>query len=220
MFDVFFLSFDEPTAEVHWQHLQTSVANARRVSGVPGIAAAHRACAEQARTAMLWVIDADNEVLSTHDFGFQPPKWDREYVHLWYARNPLNGLEYGWGGIKLFPRTLLRSMDHAPRMDLTTSFGLKIIPTLASVTHFNTSPFATWRSAFREATKLSLAKDETSTARLQTWMNMANGPFAEYCIEGARGGHAFATSNVAAPDRMHMINDFAFLRTEFNRVFP
>lgn len=210
MFDLFFLSFDEPHAERHWAALTARCPHAQRVAGVTGILAAHRRCAELARTGMFWVVDADNEVLDC-DFDHRVLRHERDLVHLWHARNPLNGLEYGWGGIKLFPRDLVRARLDMP-LDMTTAFPLKVIPKVASITHFNTDAFSTWRSAFREAAKLAVSPDPDAGARLAVWTAKAHGPFASECLRGARAGRSFA---IASPDDLHRINDFEWLRARF-----
>ena len=140
MYDVFFLNYQEPMADTHWRALSRLLPSARRVSGVAGIHAAHRRCAELSTTRMFYVVDADNEVID-FDFRFKPPPYDQGYVHLWFARNPVNELVYGWGGIKLFPKSLVLGLEGTP-LDMTTSFPLKIVPEVASITHFNTRLFS------------------------------------------------------------------------------
>lgn len=214
MYDVFFVSYDEPMADAHWGILKSNVAAARRVHGVAGIHAAHRHCANISRTSHFFVIDADNEVLD-YDFTYKVPSYDAQYVHLWQAKNPLNGLVYGWGGVKLFPKRLVKQMSEST-LDMTTSFELKIMPEVKSVTHFNYAPFETWRSAFREAVKLTLARDnDEAKERLEVWKTRAAGPFAEHCLRGAQEGAAYAESFHADPEAIRKINDYGWLHERF-----
>ena len=46
VYDVVFLSYDEPNAEENYQHLLSIRPKAKRVHGVKGSDAAHKACAE------------------------------------------------------------------------------------------------------------------------------------------------------------------------------
>lgn len=213
MYDVFFLSFDEPMADLHWKVLQDRVASARRVHAVPGIHAAHMRCADLSQTNHFFVVDADNEVLD-FDFSYKVPSYDAGYVHLWQARNPLNGLEYGWGGIKLFPKRVLKKMTGKP-LDMTTSFDLKMMDGVRSITHFNYAPFETWRSAFRECVKLTLGGTQEALERREVWLTQAEGPFAHNCLAGAHAGRVYAEVNRNRPERLFLINDYAFLREEF-----
>lgn len=216
MYDVFFLSFDEPYAEQYWSVLKEQHPSARRCTGVPGIQAAHAKCAQMSRTRHFFVVDADNQVLKPEVFEHRVADWDAEYVHLWYARNPVNGLEYGWGGIKLFPKTLFNNLSEQ-RLDMTTTFPLKVQEEVASITHFDTTPYETWRSAFREAVKLTVKTDDDSKARLATWMNVGRGPNGAWSIRGAVEGHAYSLTERANPQALQRINDYAWLKERFER---
>lgn len=214
MYDVFFLSFDETNADDHWAILSDAIPYARRVSGVVGIQNAHARCAAKASTSHFFVVDADSEIVDFSPFQCHLDLWDQGYVHLWFARNALNDLEYGWGGLKLFPKAMFANLGDM-RLDMTTSFPLKIIPEVVSISHFNVSPFETWRAAFREAVKLSLTQTEEAQAWLETWCETANGPYAEECLRGAREGRDYAVSRREYPEELLRINDYVWLKTRF-----
>lgn len=218
MFDIVFLSNGEPHAEVHWKDLTRRFPMARRVDGVVGIRAAHQAAARIARTAMLWTVDADNEVLPSFRFDLKVAEWDRMYVHLMRARNAVNGLEYGWGAIKLFPRRLLMQDDQMPGLDMTTSFAVKHVPLVASVTHFNTSAEAAWRSAFRECVKLSVSDDPDAPERLHVWMTRAEGPYAEWVLRGACDGASYGRDHIGDMEALMRINDWLWLGSRFQEI--
>jgi len=209
-YDVFFLSYGEPVADRHWNLLRQIAPHAHHVQGIDGIRKAHRQCAHLSRTANFFVVDADNEVLDV-DFRLRVPRDDQGYVHVWRALNPVNGLVYGWGAVKLFPRQLLLD-DAAMPLDLTNSFPMKVVEQIGSVTHFNTSGFNAWRAAFRECVKLTVRDDAESRAHLAVWCSVARGAHAEDCLHGARDGRAYA---LAHPDEVDRINDWAWLRARY-----
>jgi hypothetical protein len=213
MYDIFFLSHGEPYADANWNVLRNVYPHARRVNGIDGILNAHKHCAFISRTLNFFVIDADNEILDV-DFGIKLSVYDKDYVHVWRAKNPVNGLVYGWGGIKLFPKRFLLSIETMP-LDMTTSFPLKIMDTVGSITHFNTSPFDTWRSAFRECVKLARADDAESYQRLQTWCKIAKGPYADWCLDGACKGREHGLKYKTDTDMLMKINDWAWLAEKF-----
>jgi hypothetical protein len=215
MYDLFFLSHHEPQAEIHWLTLQKNNPHAKRVDGIDGILNAHRFCARQARTSNFFVMDADNEILDAMDFSVRLPDYDKDFVHIWRARNPMNGLIYGWGGIKLFPRKLLLDQQEMP-LDMTTSFPLKIMPVVGSVTHFNSDPFNTWRSAFRECAKLVGHDDPESRERLAAWCTVANGSYSDWCLRGASMGRDHGITCKADPSLLMKINDWTWLRSLFD----
>lgn len=211
MNDVFFLSYDEPHADRHWEILKASIPFARRVHGISGIQAAHKHCAGISRTPFFFVVDADNEVIDFSPFEYEVNTWDRDYVHLWFARNPVNGLEYGWGGLKLFPRSVFARTE--PRLDMTTSLPLKVFKEVKSITHFNTSPFDTWRSAFREAVKLVQNPTEEQQEWLRVWCTKASGPYADMCLLGAQEGRQYGNDH--HEEELMVINDYNWLKEQF-----
>ena len=60
--DIIFLSYDEPNAEKNYADLCSKVPWAKRVHGVEGSDAAHKACAELSETDRFITIDGDNIV--------------------------------------------------------------------------------------------------------------------------------------------------------------
>lgn len=217
MYDLFFLNHHDPLADHHWTRLHELYPHARRIDGIDGILTAHKFCASQSRTSHFFVIDADNEVLPECDLAMRLPDYDKPYVHIWRARNPLNGLVYGWGGIKLFPKKQFVDRDAMP-LDMTMSFSLKLMPMIGSITHFNTSPYNTWRSAFRESTKLACNATPESRQRLDAWCTVAEGAFADWCLRGALEGRAYGLANKTNPEALMKINDWSWLEHRFENL--
>ena len=102
--DIVFISYDEDSADAHYAALKHRFPRALRSHGVKGIYKAHKAAAELASTKLFYVVDADAIIEPTFDFSYYPNGYDISSVHVWYSRNPVNDLIYGYGGIKLFPR--------------------------------------------------------------------------------------------------------------------
>ena len=61
-YDIIYLSYDEPNAEENYYHLKQNIPWAKRVHGVEGSDAAHKACANIAETERFITIDGDNKV--------------------------------------------------------------------------------------------------------------------------------------------------------------
>ena len=59
MFDIFFISYQEPNADVNFAILQDRFPIAQRVHGVKGIHQAHKEAAKKALTKMFYVVDGD-----------------------------------------------------------------------------------------------------------------------------------------------------------------
>lgn len=224
-FDVVFISYKEPNADKNWNSLLSKAPNAKRVHGVKGIHQAHIEAAKLCSTEMFWVVDGDAELVNDFEFNYQVPVWDRDSVHVWRSKNPINDLEYGYGGVKLLPReaTLNMKTDTA---DMTTSISNKFkpVPYVSNITVFNTDEFNTWKSAFRECVKLSSRTirgqvDEETERRLQIWTTVgAERRFGNSAIQGARSGMEFGRNNIGNITELSRINDFDWLEEKFNEV--
>lgn len=225
MYDIIFISYNEPNADANFEKLKARFPYAHRVHGIKGIHQAHIAAAKKAFTKMFWVVDADAEILDTFNFDHEVSKYDLECVHVWRSRNPINDLEYGYGGVKLLPKRLTQNMDIS-KPDMTTSISslFKAIPEVSNITAFNTDPFNTWKSAFRECCKLSSRvidrQDDTETqARLDAWCKLNDTvPFGFYAFLGAEGGKHYGENNRTNLEGLKLINDFDWLHAQFELV--
>jgi hypothetical protein len=224
-YDVVFISYNEPNADSNYNNLLQKFSNAKRIHGVKGIHQAHIAAANIATTEMFYVVDGDADLVNDFNFNNHIPIVFRDHVHVWYSCNPINDLVYGYGGVKLLPRDKTLNMDLS-KPDMTTSISSKFksMPEVSNVTAFNTDPFNTWKSAFRECTKLSSKvidrqKENETTERLQIWCSMGKDrQFGEYAIAGALAGKFFGESNQGNLDELKKINDFAWLEEKFNEI--
>jgi len=221
MYDIVFISYNEPQADENWQALKARFPRAKRVDGVKGIHQAHIAAAKKCFTKMFWVVDADAKILEDFNFDHKVDEYDLETVHVWRSQNPINDLVYGYGGVKLLPRKLTINMD-VSKADMTTSISkfFKPMPEISNITAFNVDPFNTWKSAFRECAKLASKtidrqnEDETNE-RLETWTTVGHDrDFGEYAIRGARAGMQFGLSS---SNDIKLINDFEWLYERFSK---
>ena len=212
MFDIVFISYNEPNAQQNFARLKERFPLVKHVSGVTGIHQAHIAAAKRSFSPMFWVVDGDAEVLDTFDFNYKLTPEEHDIVHVWRSKNPINGLEYGYGGVKLLPKKLTMSMDTSST-DMTTSISskFKAMDEISNVTAFNTDPFNTWKSAFRECCKLAVTNNAESNERLDVWCNVANGNFSEYALSGALAGKNYGRENASNKEALVKINDFTWL---------
>jgi len=225
VFDIIFISYNEPQAEENFQRLKERFPLVKHVRGVKGIHQAHIEAARRSFFEMFWVVDADAQVLDTFNFDYDPPSHQRDHVHVWRSKNPINGLEYGYGGVKLLPKILTLNMDTS-KPDMTTSISPYFIPMeeVSNITAFNTDPYNTWRSAFRECCKLASKVidsqvDVETVARLKTWCGTgADKPYGEYAIKGALAGRAYGEKNAGNIPALSLINDFEWLKSQFEQT--
>jgi len=108
--------------------------------------------------------------------------------------------------------------------DMTTSISdkFKPMPILSNITAFNTDPFNTWKSAFRECAKLSSKiinrqKGYETEERLEIWQTVgADRLYGKYSIKGAISGAEYGKRYYNSVDDLRKINDFNWLREQFN----
>ena len=148
------------------------------------------------------------------------PSGNFSNIHIWYSRNPVNGLEYGYGAVKLWPKSQVESYEGS-WLDYTVSVGqIKILNETVATTAFNSSPFETWKSAFRECVKLmrnidTNSEDEESKIRLKTWMTVKNrANFADWCIKGANDACTWYWTN---RNNLSLINNFDWLEETYQK---
>jgi hypothetical protein len=237
--DLFYISYDEPLADDRYRDLCAKAPRPiTRVHGIRGIHAAHKACAELSETARFVTIDSDNIV--NPSLFFQRFDEDEPDLVLSYkARNAINGLEYGQGGVKVWPRALLlRYGTHeiAEReedaSDFCFAYRFMQMNYLASTTAPNGSPLEAFRTGYREAVKLTLIMGKQpasfqavrdtiyplNLSRLIVWASVGadveNGWWAIY---GARQG--LYDLWVAEKPVITLINDFTNFGREFERSY-
>lgn len=210
--DCIYLTYDEPQKEEFWVKIKNMVPWAKRVDGVKGSDAAHKAAAEASDTERFILIDGDN--LPNPEFfnqtlTFETPEWERA-VFRWRARNHINGLMYGNGGISSWTREFVRNMrthentDGRQETQVEFCFDPLYWPMYDcwSTTHPNGSPFQAWRAGFREGVKMCLDRGRRPTVsefrdrvqqrnldNLTIWHNVgADVEHGEWAMAGARQG--------------------------------
>lgn len=224
LFDIIFISYNEPNADENFKKLQERFPRAKRVHGVKGIHRAHIAAAKVCDTRMFWAVDGDAIINNDFNFDLNVSKWDKDVVYVFRSMNPINDLVYGYGGVKLLPTQLVLDMD-INSVDMTTSISkkFKAIDQISNITAFNTDPFNTWKSAFRECVKLSSKIidgqiDEDTQKRLDIWCLVGiDKKFGEYAIKGAKTGREFGTKYANNKEMLSKINDWEWLQNEFKQ---
>lgn len=217
-FDIVFISYKEPNADDVFLQLQSKFPRAKRIHGITGIHQAHIAAATIATTPMFWVVDGDAIIDDNFKFDYCVPPKDVNAVHVWRSINPVNGLSYGYGGVKLLPRDLTLKLN-TESTDMTTSisYNFKAMPAVSNITQFNTDPYNAWKSAFRECVKLSSKVIERQNSvetnnRLDTWCTVSTDvAYAKYAIAGAIAGREYGTLHTGDIDALKKINDFDWL---------
>jgi|TARA_B110000977_G_scaffold54965_1_gene74986 hypothetical protein len=166
-YDIIYLSYDEPNAEKNYADLCKKIPWAKRVHGVKGSDAAHKACAELSETDRFITVDGDNRI--REDFLNQVLDFDEHQdltntVISWCGKNEINGLTYGNGGLKCWPKDYVLNMRthenadpnnaHA-QVDFCWDAQYIQMNSCYSDVYNNHTPQQAWRAGFREGVKLA-----------------------------------------------------------------
>lgn len=225
IFDVFFLSYDEPNAEENFQRLLQKRPDAQRIHGVKGIYNAHQEAAKKSKTDMFYVVDGDAFIADSYNFDFPVLVSDRNKTYIWNSYNPVTKIEYGYGGVKLFSKNKFES-DLSSTLDVSTAIGpVEVVPKISCETRFDTTAFHAWKSSFREVVKLGSGRiknqiPEETNLRLKFWLDpKGESPYLSYCKEGALAGIKFLEENFSDLKKLQQINDFDWLKEQFNEHY-
>jgi len=221
-YDIVFISYNEINAEANYKKLLNRFPRAKRIDKVRGIHNAHIEAAKLCSTDYFWVVDGDAEIVEDFKFDYVVPFYDTLKVRVWRAKNPVNGLIYGYGGVKLLPRIATIRMG-TDKPDMTTSICDQYEPifVVSNITRFNTDPFNTWRSAFRECAKLASQvidrqiSSETEE-RLNIWCTVGDN---KYAIDGARCGREYGDINKGNLTELRKINDYDWMQEQYDRFY-
>jgi hypothetical protein len=180
-YDVIYISYDEPNADRNYAALCNKIPWAKRVHGVKGSDAAHKAAAKLSTTDRFITIDGDNvltgkflnQVIEVpNDINFE------NCVISWPSYNVINGLMYGNGGIKCWPRHVVEGMRTHELADadnvksqIDFCWDLEYLPLDKSFSeiHNNGSALQAWRAGFREGVKMSLEQGQRVKHLKDVW---------------------------------------------------
>ena len=210
--DIIFISYDEPNANANFADLQSKCPWAKRSHGVFGSDAAHKAAAKLSETDRFVGVDGDN-IVDPDFFGVEidTDKIEDDWVLSWSGRNDVNGLVYGNGGLKCWPKKVVENMRTHEAANVLGSKKSLIefcwnvhyvqMNNVYSYVKNNASPYQAYRAGFREGVKMSLDEGarlehkpltlihEKNLKRLLVWMTVgADALNGWWAIYGARLG--------------------------------
>jgi hypothetical protein len=206
--DLIFISYDEPNADLNYADLLTKAPWAKRVHGVKGSDAAHKAAANLSETDWFITVDGDN-IVNERFFDLEIDDDPKIKAYGWCGRNSINGLRYGNGGIKIWRKQFVLDMrtheaaeSNRAQVDFCWEDGYRNFPIVYSESIINASPFQAWRAGFREGVKMTLLDGVRVPSqeikeriwwhnihRLRMWSTVgAHEENGKYAILGARMG--------------------------------
>ena len=208
-YDMVYISYDEPNCEENWADLRLKVPWAKRVHKVKGFDAAHKAAADLAETDYFITVDGDNIIYpEIIDYEVDEHLIDRGNIISLASKNNVNGLIYGNGGLKIWPKAFVQNMNthesHNGKnvVDFCWDSNYKQRDVLSSETIQTGSAYQSFRSGFREGVKMTLDQGKRVNVqdfhnvmyygnidRLRIWCSIGEDvEYGNYAIYGARLG--------------------------------
>jgi len=220
--DIVFLSNGETQAEINYDHLLKVTKGYKnrivRVSGVNGRVAAYHAALEASETYWAFTVFGKLRVSNDFDWNWQPDRLQAPKHYIFDAINPLNGLVYGHQGMIAYNKKLVLA-NQGNGLDFTLDDPHESVNVISGVANFNTDPYSTWRTAFREALKLQSAYDDLSKERLQTWLLKANGEYAKSCLLGAHDAVEYYKLVNGDIDKLKLSYEWDWLINYYNQKY-
>jgi hypothetical protein len=149
-------------------------------------------------------------------------------MRVWPARNPVNGLVYGYGGLKLVRAAALRRLGSQGRaVDVLADLHgrVEFAREPAGTTRIDQSAYHAWKAGFRECAMLARGCDYGATTstqarqRITTWTTGGTAPYGQWTARGATDGVAFAARTTPGDlPAWEQINDPAWLRARFTHA--
>jgi hypothetical protein len=144
-----------------------------RVDGVKGSDAAHKAAGQASNTDRFILIDGDNipdPAFFNLTLEFPTAEYEQA-VFRWRAKNHINGLMYGNGGLSSWTKQFVENMqtheasNGAVENDVEFCFypNYWAMHDCYSTTYPNATAFQAWRAGFREGVKMCLNKGARPT---------------------------------------------------------
>lgn len=187
--DIVFLSNGENKADEHYERLLFIASKFKnrvvRVDKVNGRANAYHAAANASNTPWFFTVFAKLEMNKQFDFNWQPDRLQARKHYIFTATNPVNDLEYGHQALIVYNKNLTLN-NPGIGLDFTLDDLHEVVDINSGIARYNTDPYSTWRTAFREVIKLCCNTDQVSIDRKSSWLTIGNSEYGEYSTLGAK----------------------------------
>jgi len=220
--DIVFLSNGEKGADENYEHLLNVTKGLDnkivRVDGVNGRVAAYHAAAEASETPWMFTVFAKLKVSNKFDWNWQPDRLQVPKHYVFHAKNPVNGLVYGHQAMIAYNKKM--TLNNTGRgLDFTQDDVHEVLNINSGVANFNVDEWTTWRTAFRECIKLCTFNDEVSQERLKVWTTVAEGNYAQYCLDGANDAVNYFDEVAGDYDLLKLSYDWVWLKEYFDKKY-
>ena len=218
--DIIFFSNGEVGADENYEYLlsltKDKANRVARIDGVQGRVASQHAAANASQTSWYFLVNAKLRVNQKFDFNWQPDRLQIPKHYIFLATNPVNGLEYGHQAIVANNKNLTLNTV-VQGLDFTMDSEHEVVNINSGIGMFNTSPWDTWRTSFREVIKLRNSDTQENKDRLNAWLTVAEGAFAEYSLKGAKDAIDYYEEVAGDLNKLKLSYEWKWLQDRFNQ---
>ena len=224
--DIIFFSNGETIADDNYRHLleitKRTGNKVKRVDKVVGRVLSQHAAANLSETPWYFLVNAKLKVNEKFDWSWQPDRLQEPKHYIFTALNPVNNLEYGHMAIVANNKNLtLNTVVNG--LDFTLASKHQSLDINSGIAIFNTSEYETWRTSFRETLKIKHSvvshNDPASKYRLRTWLNVAEGDYAEMCLMAAKDAVEYYESVSGNIDKLMLSYDWQWLSEFYQKKY-
>lgn len=158
--DILMLVYDELNWEENHSRAEKILGRVKVVKGESSMIDSFQKCCHESTTDLFVMIDGDNYI-------FESSKEHLDFVKVptqFFAVNEF-GIKYGHGGIKVIDR---KSSMSGFAVDVTERLFLNVVDVALSRHDFGYSPYAQWRTIFKELIKLTMWGNDVL---LNSWLS-------------------------------------------------
>jgi hypothetical protein len=218
--DIIFLSNGETCADANYEHLLKATKGLAnrviRLDGINGRVKSQHTAADTAITPWYFLVNGKLKVNTTFDWNWQPDRLQVPKHYIFNATNPVNGLEYGHQAIVANNKRLTLDTK-GTGLDFTLDSEHEVVMLNCGVATYNTSAWDTWRTAFREVIKLRHSGTDENKERLNVWLKIAVGDFADYSRKGASDAMHYYDMVGGDFAKLKLSYDWAWLRSIYEQ---
>ena len=219
--DIIFFSNGEQGADLNYEHLLSLTRGlpnkVLRIDKINGRVKSQHAAASSSTSPWYFLVNAKLKVNSKFDFNWQPDRLQIPKHYIFHAKNPVNGLVYGHQAIVANNKKLTLA-NFGTGLDFTMDSEHEVVEINSGVGIYNTSEWDTWRTAFRECIKLKASSTVENIERLESWLSIANGDYAEYSLLGAKNAIEYYETVNGDFDKLRLSYDWMWLKEQFNKI--
>jgi hypothetical protein len=220
--DIVFFSNGETSADKNYEHLLNLTKNlpnkVTRIDGINGRVKSQHAAANSSNTPWYFLVNAKLKVDTKFDFSWQPDRLQIPKHYIFHATNPVNGLVYGHQATVANNKKLTLA-NFGNGLDFTMDSEHEVVPVNSGIGMYNSSEWDTWRTAFRECIKLKASNTEENDKRLNIWLTVGNGEYAQYSLQGARHAVNYYNEVNGDFDKLRLSYDWDWLETYYKEKY-